>query len=468
MNQIISQAQIDQIRNSRFLPYQRRLIADDSRYIICEKSRRVGISYAMAYKALLWAIETKHNVYYAANNFQRGLEFADYCKQFGELINLESGEELVRLKSATRDKIPVSSGASVVICSSKPDSLRGCTGSVILDEFAFADQPEDLWAAARPVISGMGYAGNVCIVSSHRGQTFFYRMVEDAKRHQAEVGSFSVHSISIHDALREGFAIKTPGEHQRHLPDLDRTNAAYIEELKRTVQVSDTIFKQEYELEPVSAGTSVLPRVLYDELAIVEGTESELEFGRKYADLYIGVDFGKQDQTVMWVLEERYNPNVADEHMRREFFTRHVAILSGKAAQRQLSLPEQTQYIRRWVGHPNVVACFVDQGAFGLSIYEDLKATTGKVKGVTFSQPMKSEMAETLRAFAEHRRIALPSGRNSIKDDVCCVEAIENANRSLSYDGRSGYGHGDCFWALALAIKAAEEVRNYECLSVRY
>ncbi len=422
----------------------------------------------MAYKALLWAIETKHNVYYAANNFQRGLEFAQYCKQFGELINLEAGEELVKLSEATRDKIPVVGNAAVVICSSKPDSLRGCTGSVILDEFAFAEQPEDLWAAARPVISGMGYAGKVCIISSHRGQTFFYRMVEDAKRSKEETGSFSVHSISIHDALREGFAVKTPGDHQRYLPDFEKANAAYLEELKRTVQVSETIFKQEYELEPVSAGTSVLPRALYDELAIVEDTETELDFSREYGDLYIGVDFGKQDQTVLTVIEERYNPKVLDEHLRREFFVRHVAILSGKNADRNLTLPEQTQFIRRWVGHNNVVACFVDQGAFGLSIYEDLKATTGKVTGVTFSQPAKSEMAEKVRAFAEHRRIALPSGRNHIKDDICCVEAIENARKSLSYEGRSTYGHGDCFWSLALAIKAAEEVRNYECAGIIY
>jgi len=464
----LSKKQIQQIRNTKFLPYQNKIIADKSRYILCEKSRRVGISFAIAYKALLWAIETPQKVYYVSNNFQRSLEFGDYVRKFGELINLEVGSDVIDLKKSTQKEIKLTNGGAVVLCSSDPDSLRGCTGSVILDEFAFSEQPQDLLAAARPVVSGMGYAGNLCIISSHRGQTFFYDMVQNAKRNQGEPGSYSVHSISIHDALADGFAVKTPGDHQQYLPDLEKTNEAFLSELKRSLAVSETIFKQEYELEPVAAGSTVISKDLYNELAIVEGTDTPLDFDRSYNDLYIGVDFGKSDQTVVWVVEERYNPLVDDEHLRREFFTRHVAVLSGKNASLNLSLPEQTRFIRRWINHPNVFVCYMDQGSFGLSIYEDLKQTTGKVKGYTFSNPNKADLAETMRAYAEHRRIAFPSGRNDIREDVTCVQAVTNKFRSMSYDGRSVNGHGDCFWSCALALKAAEEVRNFGCIAVGF
>jgi len=71
----------------------------------------------------------------------------------------------------------------------------------------------------------------------------------------------------------------------------------------------------------------------------------------------------------------------------------------------------------------------------------------------------KGEMAERLRAFAQSDRITFPKDRPDIRADILCVRREATPKGNLTYEGRTNDSHGDAFWAMALALHAAERER---------
>jgi phage FluMu gp28-like protein len=60
-----------------------------------------------------------------------------------------------------------------------------------------------------------------------------------------------------------------------------------------------------------------------------------------------------------------------------------------------------------------------------------------------------------LRSFQE-RRVRVPA-EAAVRDDLCRVRKLVTSGGHLRYDADSdGHGHADRFWALALALYAAD------------
>lgn len=187
------------------LPYQRAWIADTSPVKVCEKSRRVGISWSEAADDALTAASRKGiDVWYIGYNKDMALEFindtAFWARHYG-LAACSTEEAVVR--DEDRDilafRIRFASGRRVTALSSRPSNLRGKQGKVVIDEAAFHDDLQGLLKAA---IALLMWGGRVAVISTHNGEDNpFNQLVKDVR---AGRKPYRLHRITLDDALSQG------------------------------------------------------------------------------------------------------------------------------------------------------------------------------------------------------------------------------------------------------------------------
>lgn len=440
-----------------FMPYQIAWINDQSKYAICEKARRIGITFAESFRACKTRIDhivngTPHSYFYIAQKADVSKRFIQDCTKFAKLFNeiarATGNKEPFLLDQATQEVIPVIDGSCIKAFSSNPDGLRSFGGDLTIDEAAFIEDGDGLEKAAYPVVSTIGLDCKLRIISTHNGNgTFFNRTLADVVA--GKKTGWSHHKYDIYDAVKQGLALRSYGPHLNFMPDVQKVNETWLK--NEMTNYSDIAWQQEFECKPVSSGLTLVSNEEYLKLSISEKTDEELSYDKKYNNLYVGYDPGINDLSVVWIIEEMINHDVTDQLLKREFFTRHVFVW------RKVRTQEQQDMLVKIIGHPNVVMAYMDQGAFGLTIYEYLMKTTGKVKGISFSAPQKKILAEQVRKYVSQERVSMPKGRSDIQEDVCCVQVMPTESGNITYGGRSSQGHGDAFWALSLALQAAED-----------
>jgi len=192
------------------LPYQRAWVADDSQVKIYEKSRRIGVSWAEAADAALYAAqEDGGDVYYLAYSHDMTRGFVEDAAWWARWYDLSAGEmEEKEVVFQDADKaikvfeIRFSSGNKIQALPSTPRNLRskGDPGDrAILDEFAFVDEPEELMKAAMAFTI---WGGGVHIISTHNGEdNAFNQTIEEAR---AGKKPYSVHRTTFREAVEQG------------------------------------------------------------------------------------------------------------------------------------------------------------------------------------------------------------------------------------------------------------------------
>jgi phage FluMu gp28-like protein len=187
------------------LTYQQRWVGDKATVKVCEKSRRVGISWSEAADAALYAAaESGDNVWYIGYNKDMAEEFIADCAFWARQYNLaaDAAEEVViddEGKDILAFRINFASGHKIVALSSRPKNLRGKQGRIIIDEAAFHDDLKQLLKAA---IALLMWGGEVRIISTHDGEENpFNELVNDIRSGKKP---YSLHRITFDDALAQG------------------------------------------------------------------------------------------------------------------------------------------------------------------------------------------------------------------------------------------------------------------------
>src|SRR3954462_7945948 len=112
-----------------FLPYQVKWINDPSPVSIGEKSRRIGWTYASAYRAVDRRVRLGTNLYFSSADLSTAREFIDYCRKWADLLNAaarESVEEnLIEDEKITSLVLTFANGGRIVAGSSNPKFFRG-------------------------------------------------------------------------------------------------------------------------------------------------------------------------------------------------------------------------------------------------------------------------------------------------------------------------------------------------------
>jgi phage FluMu gp28-like protein len=194
------------------LRYQRELLQTTALHtvVLCEKSRRTGMTWAAAADAVLTASAMREaggmDVFYMGYNLDMAREFIDTCamwaESFGEAMT-EVGVEPYLFDDAGQPiqafRVRFASGYEIRALAARPRSLRGLQGYLILDEAAFHDSLQQVIDAAVPFLM---WGGKILVISTHFGEAnAFNRMIEDAR---AGRKPYKVLRVTLDDALMDG------------------------------------------------------------------------------------------------------------------------------------------------------------------------------------------------------------------------------------------------------------------------
>lgn len=447
---------VDEVLTKALLPYQRQYLLDKSRYILWEKSRRVGVTWTCALKSVLKRVTRKEPIdhLFSSADMTAAGEWLGYCKWWAEKFNDLLGEEIVPLNDWTQEVGYYANGSRAMILSSNAKMFRSKQGDVTIDEYAHHEQQGEIYKAAQPCMLWLADA-QLELISSHNGpETQFNRFCRESET-GVNKQKFSWYRVTLKDAVAAGLAVKVWKHRISEFPDRETLDNAFIEEI-RSGCATEEDFAQEYDCQPAKQ-SALITSEQYQQLTLVNpetqlpiSIPEELHYDRAYGELFVGIDCGRRnDLTVVWVLEKGYDPK-APKHIPDVY--RPVCVKWF----RDTEFPVQEQAIRAIVNHPAITKGYIDMGSVGRGLADAVQDVTGSiVEGMGMSAPRMAEMAERVKAFVQQRRIALHPDPY-VKSDILSVRKVQSQGGAWKYQGSTRTTHGDFFWAMALALHAAK------------
>ena len=299
------------------LPYQRDWVFDQSRFKIGLWARQTGKSMACAAEAVECALGRPGTEWIVLSAGERqALEFMrkarEWTQNWDYAIENYSEDRPGPEALAKSAEIIWANGSRMIALPANPDTARGYSANLILDEFAFHERPAEIWRAIYPSISNpLRGEKKLRIVSTPNGIANKFHELWTRGR------NYSKHRVTLADAAAQGLPIN-------------------VEELRSGLDDPDG-WAQEYECEFIDNASVLLP---YDLIAPCESSEATEvigfdffhSFGRpglpRRFDLACGIDVGrKRDLTVCWTLQR-----VGDV-----WWTREVLVLENTPFHEQLS-----------------------------------------------------------------------------------------------------------------------------------
>jgi phage FluMu gp28-like protein len=391
------------------------------------------------------------------DELQARLFVAD-CRTFANALELALGERGgAILDGDGRESAPsvkFANGSAINSISSNPNAQAGKRGGRVLDEFALHGDPQLLYSIALP---GITWGGQLEIISTHRGShNFFNKLVQEA-RHGKNAKRFSLHRVTLQDALEQGFLQKLKAKLPPDDARAEMDEAQYFDFIRHSCH-DEATFRQEYMCTPMDDGDSLLG---YDLIETCEMDEDEwcstgpAGSGSSknrcgHGPCHLGVDIGRtNDLSVFWLLEL-----VGDV-----LVSRRIECLRAK------SFTEQEKLFDSMMGTGRAVRACIDSSGLGRQFAERAEERYGKIRieAVNFTARMKESLAYGLRAAFERRNLRIAPS-DVLREDLHSIgrDSTHCGNVRLTAD-RSRNGHGDRFWALALAVRSSEQFgsRNF-------
>jgi phage FluMu gp28-like protein len=443
------------MKQAYFLPYQQAWLDDNSRLKIGEKSRRVGWTYAQAYEDVRDAAKKDGamDVWFTSADISAAREYIRYCEMWARVLDTGArslGEIVIDSEDDIKALvIELSSGKRINALSSNPKGFRSKGGKVVIDEYAFHENADELWKAASPSIL-WGYPMRV--FSSHNGKnTRFYRMVLEAIQPNSR---WSHHKVTIQDAIDDGLV--------QRIKQLDRpATPEEVDEFMlecKAIAGDDETFEQEFMCNPQDDKSAFISHALIfanedatvPEPVVILGEdvneihhddyspEMPIELTPK-GKYFLGMDVGrKKDLTVIWILED----------VAGVFYTRFVLELHR--------MKFRHQYKNLSLYLPFMARACLDSTGIGAQLSEDAVDDYGswRVEAIQFTNAIKGEMAYGLKRAFEDRALRNPA-TETVQKDIQKIKKSTTAAGHTRFEGeRDADGHSDRFWALALAKHA--------------
>ena len=424
--------------NNQLLPYQIRWLRDDSRYKIGMFARQCGKTFTSTLETVCDCMDAE-----ARGQSRRWVILSRGERQAKEAMDTGIQRHLRGLQtyfesSASRcDWAPdyraldvtLPGGSRITALPANPQTARGFTANVLLDEFAFHQDSNEIWKALFPVTSRPELKLRVVSTPNGKGNKFFDLMTSPDL-----AGIWSRHVVDIYQAVAEG---------------LPRN----IEDLKAGLH-DDDAWAQEYELQWLDEASAWLSFDLIDSVDHQDAGRPDLYAGGL---CFVGVDIAaRHDLFVIWVLEQ-----VGDVLWTREVMTRQ-----------RLPFAEQAALLDDVLRRYRVTRCAMDQTGMGEMPVEEAKRRHGqyRIEGVLFTGPQKLELATVGKEAFEDRRIRIRATPD-VRADLHKLQRTTSATGAPRFVAESdSSGHADRAWACFLALYAAKgpvAVFDYQAVSRR-
>ena len=415
------------------LQYQKNWINDRSKLKIWIKARQIGYSFVGTLGPVFDCLDRKTLWIFLSTGQRQSMELGrkakDHIDALRQVEIAARGAELVDEKWGVVDGVEITqttielphTKARMIFLPANPDTARGYSGNVMCDEFAFHKDAKKIYAAMYPSIT-RGY-------SLHIGSTPFGEagMFYDLA---TKPNGYSVHQTDIYQAVADGLA-RSAGQ----------DDAAFLQQLRDGCPDED-VWEQEYCCKFISDATSYIP---YEMISAAESMSATVDLPLDFVPrgrLFLGGDIGRRKDLSVWVLLEELGGVYivrAIYRMRGKSFAEQRRLLDGIFA----TLP-----IRRLCQ---------DSTGLGMQLAEELVTTYGpRVEPVTFNMAVKEDLAVRTRRNFENASILIPADRG-LRAAIHGIRRIPTAAGHFRFDAeRTEAGHSDEFWALALALMAAD------------
>ena len=436
--------------SDHLLGFQKKLAASKSRFTIALWSRQTGKGFTTSFLAARGAMtEPRSKWLIVAPTERQSLETLDKCKDWIKAANLsaaESEEEFDALEKAAKIKakiIVLPNGSKIYALPGKPASLRGFTGYLILDEFAFFEDQKEVWKAVFAVIvNPMASIKRVFITSTPNGQGDMVHKLVDENLLHPKPGrkiEWEVQKVTIHDAAREWEASGKLG---------GKTAEEYVEEVREAFDTPEA-WPQEFECEFLDASANLLSFEMITAAESVEATEHGFDPDEP-GEFYGGFDFGGiKDPSIFWLAKETD----------RGLVTREVKVLRGLDTEDQLEAvrPLIEKCVRVCVDYTGPGRGFGDMAAKRWGQYDEdpKKFLSGKIELFTFSEPSKRALFTPFRlCFGKEPTFLIPHA-DWIRQDFHGMQMLLKGKEYVFWAPRMSAGHSDGCCAAALCRRAA-------------
>jgi phage FluMu gp28-like protein len=418
------------------LPYQGGAIrkALDTALLVIEKSRRIGLTWGIAFLAALTASSIKAasgmDVYYMGYNMEMAREFIDtvgmWAKSIGAAIT-GSGEIALPdpenpEKSIKAFRVSFASGYEVIALPSVARALRGMQGMFIADEAAFMTDLDEILKAAMAFLM---WGGRVIVISTHNGiDNAFNKLLDEikAKRRGGDTMRITFDE-AVADGLYERIKLVVPST---------KPKDEWIAEIRG---IYGDNAGEELDCIPKAGGGSWLNAEDITKCEHEDAGKPELYQGGL---CYIGRDVARRrDFSVIIVFEM-----VGDVLWERERWEKIGA-----------SFAEQDAVMDDMMKRYRVVKAAIDQTGMGEKVVEDAIGRHGanRVEGVLLTASARLAMATMLRQRFEAATIRIRRDP-AMRTDLLGIKRASNDNKVLA-EGKEV--HPDRFWACGLACLAA-------------
>lgn len=434
--------------NTLLLPYQARWVRDNARLKIAEKSRQIGWTWASAYRQIrIKSIRgARLDTWISSRDEEQARLFLEDCKSFASLLQIgaeDLGERVVDDHGHKAFVLRLANGVSLHSLSSNPDAQAGKRGDRVLDEFALHPNPRKLYGIAYP---GITWGGSLEIFSTHRGSHNYFAELIDEVKHRGNPKGFSLHRVTLQDALEQGFLAKLQSKLPADDPRQDMDEAQYYDFIKSGCPDEET-FLQEYMCVPADDESAFLSYDLIANCEYQSGEMWETSLDDCSGAIYAGVDIGRDhDLTVIWVIERL--GDVA--------YTRRIIEM------RKQTFDAQESELYSILRLPAVRRCCIDNTGLGKQFAERAVQRFGKykVEPITFTPVVKEELAYPVRAAFEDKTVRIPRDPQ-LRSDLRSIRKETTAAGNIRFTADRGpNGHADRFWALALALHAGKQVNR--------
>lgn len=412
---------------SQLFPYQRRIVCDNARFKLLNCSRQCGKSTVFAVEAAINCAITPRTKWVALSRGERQVkEWIAKARQWSEAAAVIARDKygVPLTVDGNASEVRFSNGATIIGIPANADTARGYSANIILDEFAYHEHADEIWAAVFPYITNEINEKFVMRVGSTVAgrNNKFWQLFEERN------SIFRKYRITVEQAVAEGMPIDIP-------------------QLKRAIADPD-IWRQEYECFPVEGSLALLSLDLIRAAQSADATRDYplTELNGAGREFFAGVDIGrKNDLTVLWLIERIGNALITRAVVRMRHFT----------------FEQQRERIFDFLRGSKLFKCAVDATGIGMQLGEECRtAFPSKVLAVNFSAQVKNELYYGMQRDFQSGEIKIPvevdDGEASIEEDLHGVQrAFTRGGNVLFYAPHNEDGHSDAAAALALALYAA-------------
>ncbi len=263
---------------------QARWVRDRSRFKIGMMSRQYGKTFGTTLELVddcfEHAVQDKRTHWVILSRGERqALEamtkcVKPHCKAYGMAFDYHEYDFEGESAAYKTHEVVLPGGSRITALPAHPDTARGFSANVLLDEFAFHRDSRAIWTALFPVIS-RGYKLRVISTPNGKNNKFYELWT-------SQDSGWAKYLVDVHQAVREGAPFD-------------------VDELRAAIKDEDA-WAQEYECKFIDEATAWLP---YDLIFSCEHPAAGDPDAYAGGPVYIGNDIGRRkDLWVAWAFEQ--------------------------------------------------------------------------------------------------------------------------------------------------------------------